>query len=183
MIVKPTKLEGVWSFEPKQWGDERGVIKQMLNEADFNLATHIDMPPVDWVQENVAVSNERVLRGIHGYRDLWRLCYCVYGEIYFVVVNCKKDDEHFGEWQAFRLVGVSETILVPPELGIACLTLSKVSIFSYKWSGYYEDHEQFHYRYDDPRFGIKWPLEGEPILSERDKKGVVTDYKREVLCG
>ncbi|MEK7064397.1 MAG: dTDP-4-dehydrorhamnose 3,5-epimerase family protein, partial [Patescibacteria group bacterium] len=164
-------------LKPRQWGDQRGAIVQTFNAvdlADLSRRTASDgryAPWLDWVQENVTVSERNVLRGGHGYWDLWRLYYCVYGEIYFAVVNCKDGDGQFGRWQAWNLHGPQwGIVLVPPGFGMACLTLSNISIFAYKWSGYYERHEQFRFRHDDPRFGIEWP--GDPkkfVLSERDR--------------
>ena len=74
-----------------------------------------------------------------------------------------------------------EQILVPPMCGLAHLVLSKQATFFYKWSEGFDGDAQMTYRYDDPRFGIKWPVLHElncttkenkivePILSERDR--------------
>lgn len=188
MIAKPTSLEGVWCLEPARWVDHRGAITQIWNEADYiecRLAHGLAHPrwpeSQEWVQENVTFSTENVLRGIHGYDDIWRLCACLYGEICFAVVNCDERDANFGESETFDLCFPTPMVLVPPKFGIAFATLSPRSVFSYRWSGYYESSRQFAFRYDDPRFGIEWPtLHGfncttkgdviaEPILSERDK--------------
>ena len=131
MIAKPTGLRGVWMYEPRHWRDERGIIVQVFNQAALDPGVHMLDCPRDWIQENVAISDECVLRGIHGYNDLWRLCYSVYGEIYFVVVNCREGDAEFGKWQSWTLNGPSwGLILVPPGFGTACLTRSRISIFS-----------------------------------------------------
>jgi len=156
-----------------RWADGRGHIKQPWNMYEYHKqaisAKRRDWPrAVEWVQDNVTVSELGVLRGIHGYHDLWRLCACVFGEVHFVVVDCREDGE-FGQWAAVNLDPKSDSILVPPGFGMAALTLSDLSVFYYKWSGIYGRHEQFAYKWSDPRFGIKWPFVGEPILSERDR--------------
>lgn len=167
MIPQSTYLNGVWKFKPRQWGDARGSIVQVWNNHEYNMA--ISSLNLDWVQENYVVSYKNVLRGIHGYRDLWRLCYCAHGDIYFVVANCNEGASQFGKWQAWRLYAPQDgIILVPPGFGVACLTLSQTSIFIYKWSGYYGQHEQFRFKWNDARFGIKWPI-ADPILSEEDR--------------
>lgn len=171
MTPKPTNLAGVWKFEPKTYPDyydPRGLTVQTWNESNYNRYG-TGLYPIDWVQENLIVSNKRALRGIHGYRDIWRLCYCAHGDIYFVVVDCKEGTPQFGEWQAWRLYSPQDgIILVPPGFGMACLTLSQTSIFIYKWSEYYEQHEQFRFKWNDERFKIKWPI-ADPILSEEDR--------------
>jgi len=156
------------------WADERGHIKQPWNMLNYNAqaisAKRHDWPPGNaWAQDNVTVSHRNVLRGIHGYRDLWRLCTCIYGRIYFVVVDCREKGS-FRKWAAVVLDEKADAVLVPPGFGIATLTLSDVSVFYYKWSGTYEDHKQFEYKFDDWHFGIEWPLVSEPILSERDRR-------------
>lgn len=150
------------------WRDDRGYIKQPWNELEYNRqAIAAGRPSIEWAQDNISVSRKDVLRGIHGYHDLWRLCACVFGTIYFVVVDCRNGPE-CGKWDSVNLSASSPAILVPPGFGMASLTLTDWSVFYYKWSGTYEDHEQFSYGWDDLRFGIKWPIDGEPILSERD---------------
>lgn len=172
MTPAPTNLNGVWKFKPKTYPDcydPRGLIVQIWNEADYWSYPDSGPCPIKWVQENYVVSNRRVLRGIHGYWKIWRLCYCAYGDIYFVVANCSEWASQFRAWQAWRLCAPQDgIILVPPGFGMACLTLSQTSIFVYKWSGYYEQHEQFRYKWDDKRFKIDWPI-GDPILSEEDR--------------
>ena len=130
------------------WRDERGQIIQAWNKqfSGFDLA-----------QSN----------------NLGRICMCVYGKIYFVVANCDQGSQLFGSWISFILEdNRSSAVYVPPKFGVAALTRSETSVFLYHWDGPYEGNEQFRFRYDDPRFGIGWPpLEGEPILSERDRCG------------
>lgn len=150
------------------WRDRRGYIKQPWSQIEYNRQAIADgLPTLEWVQDNVSVSRKNALRGVHGYRDLWRLCVCVFGTIYFVRVDCR-DGPEFGKWNGVDLSASSPAILVPPGFGMACLTLTDWSVFYYKWSGRYEDHEQFAYAWNDPLFGIKWPLDGKLILSERD---------------
>ena len=156
-----------------RWADERGYIKQPWNMLDYNgraiSADRHDWPFGNgWVQDNITVSHKNVLRGMHGYFDVWRLCTCVVGDIYFVVADCRQG-EGFGRWAAVNLDPESDSVLVPPGFGMAALTLSDLSVFYYKWSGSYETHTQFTYAWNDLRFAIEWPLASEPILSERDK--------------
>ena len=187
MTAKPTNLEGVWLIEPPRWVDHRGAIAQIWNRADYidcRLAHGLPHPQWpesrEWVQENVTFSTENVLRGIHVSPNLWKLATCVYGRIFLVVVDCRitlgvnelqrsKLNYNFGQWKSWTIDhSDSIMILVPPGFGLAHLVLSKQAVFYYKWSGLYDGPEQLSFRYDNPRFGIKWPLEGTPILSERD---------------
>jgi dTDP-4-dehydrorhamnose 3,5-epimerase len=42
---------------------------------------------------------------------------------------------------------------------------------SYKVTDYYAPQHERTLRWDDPRVGIAWPLAGEPLVSEKDRRG------------
>ena len=61
-------------------------------------------------------------------------------------------------------------VLIPPSYANAHLCLSEECVFFYKWSydGDYPDvNSQSSYKWDEPKFDIKWPIQN-PILSDRD---------------
>ena len=63
-------------------------------------------------------------------------------------------------------------VLVPPYYANGHLCLSKKCVFFYKWSyqgKYIDTKQQKSFRWNDPKFKIKWPVK-KPILSLRDKK-------------
>jgi len=165
--VSKTKLEGVLQIFLDVFEDARGQFIETYNE-EFYKEKGIN---VDFVQDDIAISTKNVLRGIHGDNKTWKLISCLYGKLYFVVVNCDKDSKDFGKWQDFILSDENrQQILLPPKHGNAYLVLSENTIFSYKQSTYYDSKGQFSYKWNDPRFNIKWPIKN-PILSKRDKLG------------
>jgi len=115
------------------------------------------------VQDDLSVSRHNVFRGIHGDDVTWKLIDCLYGEIYFVVV-----DPQTRQWQSFILSPMSGLqILVPPKFGNGYLVLSDWATFHYKQSTCYGEHKQFTIKYNDPMYRIYLPIKN-PILSERD---------------
>ena len=63
-------------------------------------------------------------------------------------------------------------VLIPPYYANGHLCLSKVCVFHYKWfykGRYLDAKKQKSYRWNEPKFKIKWPILN-PILSQRDKK-------------
>ena len=165
--VLGTRLEEVKLIKPSIFKDHRGEYVETYNE-DLYKEKGID---VKFIQDDISVSSRKVLRGIHGDDITYKLISCLYGEFYFVVVNCDIDSKKFGEWQSFILSDKNRCqILVPPKYGNAHLALSELTIFHYKQSTYYNRSKQFTYKWDYPRFNIKWPESINPILSERDKK-------------
>jgi dTDP-4-dehydrorhamnose 3,5-epimerase len=82
--------------------------------------------------------------------------------------HCSRPEDS-GKWQSFVLSDKNrQQVLVPPGYGNAHLVLSDTAIFHYKQSTYYEPSKQFTYRWDEPRFGIWWPIKN-PVLSQRDE--------------
>lgn len=145
--------------------DFRGQYVEIYNE-NLYKENGID---VKFVQDDIAVSFKNVIRGIHGDSKTWKLISCLWGKIYVVVVNCDSQSKNFGQWQSFILSDSNrQQVLIPPKYGNSYLTLSDMSIFHYKQSTYYDRQEQFTYKWNDPRFGIRWPIKS-PILSQRDK--------------
>ncbi|UCE36109.1 MAG: dTDP-4-dehydrorhamnose 3,5-epimerase family protein [Thermoplasmata archaeon] len=163
--VAKTELDGVVTIEPYIFEDFRGQFVETYNEQLYK-DNGID---VKFVQDDISVSTKNILRGIHGDNETWKLLSCLYGKLYFVVVNCDSDSKDFGKWRSFILSDNSKLqVLVPPKYGNAYLVLSEKAVFHYKQSTYYDRSKQFTYKWNDSRFGIFWPIKN-PILSQRDK--------------
>lgn len=167
MEVFNTDLEGVLRIKLDVFRDFRGEYTEMYNEKLYNEKGL----NVRFIQDDISVSLKNVLRGIHGDNETWKLISCLYGEFYFVVVNCDTDSKNFGKWQAF-ILSEKDTfqILVPPKYGNAHLVLSDKTIFHYKQSTYYKPERQFTYKWNEPKFNISWPIKN-PIISKRDEFG------------
>lgn len=165
--VSKTRLEGVLKIEPYIFEDFRGQFAEIYNKQLYK-DSGID---VKFVQDDISVSTRGVLRGIHGDRQTWKLLSCLYGKLYFVVVNCDTNSKNFGKWQSFILSDNNRLqILVPPKCGNAYFVLSDMAVFHYKQSTYYNREKQFTYKWNEPRFNIWWPINN-PILSQRDESG------------
>ena len=127
---------------------------------------------LDFNHDKVSTSRKNVIRGIHGDNKSWKLVTCVYGELYFVVVDNRKDSVTYLEWDWIVLTQANKkSVLVPPMFGSAFSVLREYSVFMYKWcyGGKYTDVDnQFTLKWNNPNIGINWPIDN-PILSERDK--------------
>lgn len=166
MKVTDTKLQGVRLIELDMFEDHRGHYIETYNEKLYT-EHGINM---QFIQDDISVSKRNVLRGIHGDNETWKLISCLYGEFYFVVVNCNPEAGGFGDWQSFTLSDKNRLqVLVPPSYGNAHVALTDKVIFHYKQSTYYNPKKQFTYMWNDPRFNISWPVTS-PILSKRDAK-------------
>ena len=167
MEVAKTNLDGVLCIKLNTFEDFRGEYVETYNAGEYRekgIAC-----AYDFVQDDISVSNQNVLRGIHGDFETWKLISCLYGKFYFVVVDCRP--ENFGKWQAFTLSDRNRLqILVPPGFGNGHLILSETAIFHYKQTCYYNPTGQFTYKWNDPLLNIWWPIKN-PIVSRRDEVG------------
>jgi dTDP-4-dehydrorhamnose 3,5-epimerase len=163
MIIEDTDLDGVKLIKPTVHEDYRGT-----NFESYNASDYYEIPN-QFVVDSISTSRKHVLRGIHGDHRTTKLISCLYGTIYFVVLDCRSGSKTFHQWQAFTLSDRNKhQVLVPPGFGNAHLVMSDECVFSYKLDQHYERSSQFTLRWNDDQFNIYWPIK-HPILSERDR--------------
>ena len=157
------KINGVIVREQDAFTDYRGDLYTAWKDGDFDL---------NFNHDKVSTSRKHVLRGIHGDNKSWKLVTCLYGEIYFVLVDNRESSDTFLQWESRMLTDRNrKQVLIPPGVGNGFLVMSHRSVFHYKWSyeGEYADvDQQFTIKWNDPMVGIDWPIVN-PILSKRDK--------------
>ena len=158
-------FKGVEIFEPDVFTDFRGDLWTTWKEDEFSL-------DILFNHDKVSTSRKDVLRGIHGDFKSFKLMSCLYGQLFFVLVDNRKDSETYLQWDSMTLDDKKrKMVLVPPGVGNGFLVLSEHSVFSYKWSypGEYPDVEgQFTIKWNDKRLNIDWPITN-PILQKRDR--------------
>jgi len=189
MQVKPANnLKDVLVITPEVFEDHRGKYIETFNENKgdngmcgiFEDYTDVWGDHPHFVQDDISISHHNVLRGIHGDSHTWKLVSCLSGLIYLVIVCNDPDSPDYRKWDYGYLRGPEleygyedyRQILIPPKYGTGHLVLSDTAIFHYKQSTYYNEYPQFTLPWNDPELKggkIDWPLDGEPIMSERDK--------------
>lgn len=122
--------------------------------------------------DKFSVSKKNVLRGLHGDNKTWKLISCVYGKIYFVVVNFNKKSKDYLKYKSIILSHIkNQQILIPPNFLNGFLCLSKNCVVHYKlaYSGSYNDvKDQYSVKWNNNKINIKWPRTKGLILSKRD---------------
>jgi len=165
--VQKTQLDGVLLVTTPVFEDFRGEYVETYNAEEYarlGIACR-------FVQDDISVSRQNVLRGIHGDAETWKLISCLHGSFYLVVVNCDLESRCFGKWQSFTLSDRNRhQVLVPPKHGNGHLVLSEKAIFHYKQTTYYNPKGQFTYKWNDSKLNIWWPTKN-PIVSRRDEEG------------
>jgi dTDP-4-dehydrorhamnose 3,5-epimerase len=164
LIVKPTTLTGVKLIITDRFEDYRGEYggtfdQQLYNDNGLSAV---------FIADQVSMSYKNVLRGMHGDSETTKLVQCLHGTVYSVVVNCDRNSSDFGKWESFILSDKNHhQLYIPPKYGNGYFCLTDSSIYTYKLDKSFSD-KQFTYRWNDPRFNIRWPT-NTPILSKRDE--------------
>jgi len=173
MQVVKTAIEGVLIFEPKVFGDERGFFLESYNERAMRDLAGLD---VHFVQDNHSRSSQNVLRGLHYQikQAQGKMVRVVAGRVFDVAVDLRKDSPSFGKWVGVELSAENKRIFwMPPGMAHGFVVLSESADFVYKATDYYAPEFERSILWNDPAIGIEWPHTGEPLLSAKDRAGVL----------
>lgn len=172
MKIEETKLKGCFIMESTVYTDDRGCFFESFNARRFNEALGQD---VNFVQDNISVSRNGVLRGLHyqtGEYAQAKLIQVIKGSVLDVVVDLREESATFGQHFKFRISeGNRDSIFIPKGMAHGFLALTEEVIFSYKCDAYYHPQAEAGIKYNDPFLNIDWEMpETEIILSEKDLK-------------
>lgn len=172
MNIIPTKLADVLIIEPKVFGDERGFFFESFNKKKFQELTGIGR---EFVQDNHSKSSKGVLRGLHYQikQPQGKLVRVVSGEVFDVAVDLRKSSATFGQWAGVNLSAENKRqFWVPEGFAHGFIVLSESAEFLYKTTDYYAPEYERCIRWNDAELGIDWQYAGEPLVSDKDAKGV-----------
>ncbi len=169
MIFTETPLKGAYIIELERIEDERGFFARSWCAREF--AEHGLNPNL--VQCNVSFNKKKgTLRGMHyqaSPHEEAKMLRCTKGSLYDVIVDLRKNSPTFKQWFSMDLTAENNKQLYIPE-GFAhgFLTLEDGTEIFYHMSEFYYPQSALGVRYDDPAFGIEWPI-SDWIISEQDR--------------
>jgi dTDP-4-dehydrorhamnose 3,5-epimerase len=163
-----TTLPGAFRVEMDRLEDDRGFFARSwcAREAEEQALN----PRV--AQCNVSFNRRRgTLRGMHfqaAPHEEAKLVRCTRGALFDVIVDLRPNSPTFRKWEAFELTdGNGLAIYVPAGFAHGFQTLVDDTEVFYQMSEFYVGASARGVRWNDPTFGILWPL-SDPILSARD---------------
>lgn len=169
MEVVQTGISDLVLIKPKVFGDKRGFFYEMFQENRYRDAG-ID---VNFVQDNLSSSSKNVLRGLHyqTQNPQDKLVSVLVGEVFDVAVDIRPGSPTYGQWFGAILSDENHhQLFVPKGFAHGFYVLSDTAIFHYKCSDYYTPAHEAGIIWNDATLNIDWPLQGEPIVSEKDMK-------------
>ena len=171
MQIIQTKIPEVIVLEPRVFSDSRGFFLETYNERGFQELGITER----FVQDNQSHSKKGILRGLHFQIEnaQGKLVRVVQGEIFDVAVDLRPDSATYGKWAAARLTSINHHMIwIPKGFAHGFYTLSHTADVAYKVTDFYSPQYERTLLWNDPDLAIDWPLEGEPILSDKDRAGV-----------
>jgi dTDP-4-dehydrorhamnose 3,5-epimerase len=166
-----TSLEigGAFVIDVEAHADERGSFARSFCSREFaehGLPEHF---PQHSLSYNV---RKGTLRGMHFQKaphEEGKLVGCIRGAIFDVCLDLRRDSPTFLKWQGFELSADNRRQLyIPKGCAHGFQTLTDAAEVNYRISEFYVPDAGAGYRYNDPAFGVQWPL---PVsmISDRDR--------------
>jgi dTDP-4-dehydrorhamnose 3,5-epimerase len=171
MNIVPTVIPDVLIVEPKVFGDSRGFFFESFNQRQFEQLTGF---APSFVQDNHSRSARGVLRGLHYQiqQPQGKLVRVIAGEVFDVCVDMRRSSPTFGKSVCVTLSADNyRQLWIPPGFAHGFLVTSESADFVYKTTDYYAPAYERSVLWNDAALAIPWPLDGEPLLSEKDKAG------------
>jgi dTDP-4-dehydrorhamnose 3,5-epimerase len=127
------------------------------------------------VQDNHSFSGKNVVRGLHYQiqQPQGKLVRVVTGEILDVALDLRRSSPAFGKWESFKLSGENKLMLwIPVGFAHGFRVAASNTHVLYKTTGFYAPEHERTVAWNDPALRIDWQLDGDPIVSPKDARGV-----------
>jgi dTDP-4-dehydrorhamnose 3,5-epimerase len=168
MKFTPLAVEGAFLIEPEPQADPRGFFARVFCADE--LRAHGLEPQV--LQCSVSFNERRgTLRGMHyqvAPHEETKVVRCTAGALYDVILDLRRASPTFGHWLATELSAANHAMVyVPRGCAHGFQTLVDGTEVLYQMSAAYAPECVRRVRFDDPAFGIAWPVPN-PVLSAAD---------------
>ena len=163
--VRDTIFPDAKIYVPDVFEDDRGYFKETYSKDKYAAAGMRD----DWVQDSVSRSSNNVIRGMHYDMRMAKLVQVLEGRIYDVIVDMRDASPTFKKWQGFHLTAENHLQLyVPKGFAHGFIALADDNVVHYKMTAHFDPAHERILSWKDASVGIRWPLIGEPRLSQKD---------------
>ena len=167
MKVLTTAINGLLVIEPDLYRDDRGFFTETW-QRDRYAGLGIDRV---FVQDNLSGSVKNTLRGLHFQiqHPQAKLVQAIRGELFDVALDLRSESPTFGKWDGAVLSSENaHQLFVPKGFAHGFMVLSDSVDFIYKCDDLYTPGDEYGVIWNDPAIGIEWPLDIDPIVSEKD---------------
>jgi len=174
MRFEPLALPGVLLVHADPVGDARGAFARLHCEREFGQQGL----PGRMVQTSLSSTRERgTVRGMH---FQWppsregKLVRCVGGAIHDVVIDLRPDSPTFRHHLSVELAPEPlSAVFIPPGFAHGFQTLADDVQVLYQMTDFYDPQRAAGVRWNDPAFGIVWPL---PLTAIHERDAAYPDF-------
>ncbi|GFG67020.1 dTDP-4-dehydrorhamnose 3,5-epimerase [Mycobacterium kubicae] len=175
MKYTPTNIAGVTIIDIEPHRDHRGFFSRIFCADEFSERGLIS----DVSQTSICMNHTRgTVRGLH--RQLpphaeAKLVRCIRGAIADVAVDVRPESPTYGKHVMVELSAENHRgLFIPPYIAHGFQTLTDDTEVLYQISGPYVPDSEQNFRWNEPEFGIAWPLPV-TVISEKDASWPLLD--------
>ncbi len=156
---------GLFKIQRPTHGDDRGFFRESVRIKELESVLGFSF---DVAQANHSRSTKNTLRGLHA--APWnKLIYVTRGKVQAVIANLREDSPTFGKYESFIIGDENKSsIFIPKGFGNSYLVLSDDADYTYLTDQEWEPNKEYGIIWNDQDLAIKWELDGDPLLSEKD---------------
>ena len=170
MQLVPLSIPGAYRVLLDVKFDPRGFFVRTYDQAVFernNLVT-------TWIQESHSFSSkEGTIRGLHFQNpphSETKLVRAAQGTIFIVLLDIRAGSPAFGKWDRTEIsFENNELLYVPKGIAMGMCTLTDNCSLLYKMDTEFHPESARTIRWNDPVLGIPWPVEQNPIITDKDR--------------
>jgi len=169
MIFTETPLKGAYVINIEKHVDERGFFARAWCKNEFKkkgLSTNLAQFSISFNK------NKGTLRGMHlqiSPNEEIKIVRCTTGSLYDVIIDLRKESPTYLSYFGIELTAENRTMLyVPKGFAHGFITLNDNTEIFYLISEFYVPQSARSFIWNDPSFGIKWPITPTTI-SDKDK--------------
>jgi dTDP-4-dehydrorhamnose 3,5-epimerase len=169
MKFTETPLRGVYLIDLEKRGDDRGFFARLFCSHEYEqqgLNHRI-------AQINNSFNRDRgTLRGLHyqaAPKGEDKITRCISGALFDAIIDLRPDSPTFLQHHTVILSAANRTMLyVPKGCTHGFMTLEDNTETIYLTTEFYSPEHERGIRWNDPKFGIRWPMEPK-VISDKDR--------------
>jgi dTDP-4-dehydrorhamnose 3,5-epimerase len=180
VVFLETPLRGAYVIDLEPLSDERGFFARTWCQQEFEahgLETRL-------VQCSVSFNNQAgTLRGLHYQavpHEEVKIVKCTAGAVFDVIVDLRTGSPTCARHYSVILSSANRRMLyIPRGFAHGFQTLESDTEVAYQMSEFYQPDCSRGVRWNDPAFGIAWPVTGKRSMNERDR--TYPDFRHPIL--
>ena len=168
MTFSKTPIEGSVLIRPQRLEDERGFFARTYCVREFEEQGLVFAV----VQRSIAHNTRQgTLRGMHFQavpHGENKVVSCLRGAIYDVIIDLRPSSSTYRRWFGETLSAAGfEALYVPSGCAHGYVSLVDDTVVAYEMSAFHHPESARGVRFDDPAFGVTWPM-APVVISARD---------------